>query len=194
MWLLHCISSPYLMPIASNEVFENVLRQLSHIARWCVAPPAHDVSNVIAITQVTYNAIDCVFVRCISKFICGSSLFIFFQLCLPDCQLGDSACKRFVALRINPMARLYLWETLVIVQPRWPDPECHIKSLVAGRVRCNFQHKTTVGHCQLIYYYRPCILAITNIFVSPILEHCCYAVSSPSISACEDVVSVASVC
>lgn len=46
--LLHFVIRSYWKPIASNEVFRDVLPWLDRIFRWCVAVLPHDVPNVIA--------------------------------------------------------------------------------------------------------------------------------------------------
>lgn len=48
----------------------NVLGWFDSILRWFVAVPAQDVSNVIALTHLTRNAIDCVFVQFVGECIC----------------------------------------------------------------------------------------------------------------------------
>lgn len=77
------ILSPF-TPIASNEVFSNMLRSLDPTVRWCVGILEHDMSSVIALAYMMYTAIDCGFVWRVRELLCSrlSSTFVDFLVSL----------------------------------------------------------------------------------------------------------------
>lgn len=61
--------------MVSSEVFWNVLKRFDYMPSRCVAIPAHDLSNDIAITIMKHYAIDCVFALGVSGFSSSSLSF-----------------------------------------------------------------------------------------------------------------------
>lgn len=73
MSLWHCVIILHSEPIASNNLFGDVLRLLNCIVHWCVPVPVDD-------THMTNNAFDCEFLLLFREFFCSSLLSAFVSL------------------------------------------------------------------------------------------------------------------
>lgn len=90
-------------PIASDEMFEYVLRWLGHIVRRCVAVPVHEVSKTIAVINTMHYAVDIVFSKSFSELVCLSLYLplstLWNQSCTGSVDVYSTHCSAF-----SPMA------------------------------------------------------------------------------------------
>lgn len=68
-------------------------RRLDCIIKWCKAVSVCDESNIISFTNMTHNAIKCVFLQMASKFICNSLFLPCLEFVLPLVSWFALACN-----------------------------------------------------------------------------------------------------
>lgn len=107
---LHCVIPFLSAPIASSEVFGDVCtRGFDGIVCWLVAVAGHDVSIVIALTNITHYTMNSVFLWCASEYFCSSLSSTVFDF------VAKFVGRFFCCVLVLPLCYSRRWRQCIVV-------------------------------------------------------------------------------